>query len=445
MHKRLKRIICAGTAALVWTLTCVTAWAGVDTAATFQVDSNSWKNWPAGPDIQGDTAVVMELETGAVLYNKGMDAQRYPASITKIMTAMLVLENCDLNGQVTMTETGMADAYSGSSNCLPKLGEVFSVEQCLQMIMIKSANDVSTQVAEYMSGSVQGFADRMNSRAAELGCQNTHFCNASGLENNDHYTSAHDMALIMREALKYDKFREILAMQNVTIPATNMSGERYYETHVQMMVPGNPYYYGGCFGGKTGYTDISKSTLVTCAQRDGITLIGVVMGGIDSNLICDDMKAVLDYGFQNFTKTDASYGCETISGGTAMLPQNVKLESLTTKAEETEEGTLVTYELSNQVVGSAVMTDENYAVFQEKRGVKDSGNQEGEAESESSVVTVSRPTEEKQISDSDEGQGSGTKLAVYIAIAILGILILGGVVLIFLGASKKNNRRKRRR
>ena len=160
--------------------------------------------------------------------------------------------------------------------------------------------------------------------------------------------------------------------------------------------------------------DRSKSTLVTCAQRDGITLIGVVMGGIDSNLICDDMKAVLDYGFQNFTKTDASYGCETISGGTAMLPQNVKLESLTTKAEETEEGTLVTYELSNQVVGSAVMTDENYAVFQEKRGVNTDNGQDNSVRDEDSVITVSRPAEKKEPTDKIEQQGSGTRFVMYL-------------------------------
>ena len=389
MYKRFKKIICVGIAAFIWTLTCITAWAGVDMDATFPVYSNSWQYWPAGPDIEGDTAVVMELETGAILYDKGMNAQRYPASITKIMTAMLILENCDLNEQFIMTETGITDVYSGSSNSLSKIGEVFSIEQCLPMIMIKSANDISTQVSEYIFGSVQKFTDRMNSRSIELGCQNTHFCNASGLENKDHYTSAHDMALIMREALKYDKFREIISMNNVTIPATNMSGKRYYETHMQMIVPENRYYYQGCLGGKTGYTDISKSTLVTCAQRDGITLIGVVMGGIDSNLVCEDMQAILNYAFQNFMKTDASYGYETISGGVVIIPRNVRLESLKMQVKEIEEGMLINYKLLNQVVGSAVMTDQTYAVFQKKRSIHTDSEQNDFDNDRDLVFTVS--------------------------------------------------------
>ena len=201
------------------------AMAAVDPAASFQVDSNSWQQWPQAADIQAKTGVVMEAETGAVLYAKGMDAQRYPASLTKIMTALLLVENCGMDQQITMTETGLSEAYPGSSNCSPVLGEVFTAEQCLQMILIKSANDVATQTAEYMGGSVQGFADMMNDRAAKLGCVSTHFTNASGLESTvDHYTSAHDLALITREAIKNDKFRETFGTRYVTIPATNLSG-----------------------------------------------------------------------------------------------------------------------------------------------------------------------------------------------------------------------------
>ncbi len=205
---------------LIFSLAALPVYAEVDPWGEYTIETNSWKNWPEGPAIWGTTACMIDSETGSVLYGKGAMAERYPASITKVMTALLVLQYCNLDDIVTMTETGLADAYGDSSNINPKLGEQFTVEQCLQMLLIKSANDVAAQLAEFTCGSVAAFTDLMNQTAASLGCTNTHFNNASGLEDPNHYTSALDMCYIMREALKYDKFREIIAMPEVVIPAT---------------------------------------------------------------------------------------------------------------------------------------------------------------------------------------------------------------------------------
>ena len=444
MYKRLKRIISIGIMLLSLVALSVPAKAAVDLNAVFSVESDGWEKWPQAPEVQGDTAVVIDADTGAVLYSKGMDAARFPASITKVMTALLVLENCDLNGQVTMTETGMADAYSGSSNCLPQLGEVFTVEQCLQMILIKSANDVATQMAEYIAGSVQNFADMMNARAAQLGCINTHFSNANGLENDEHYTCAYDMALIMREALKYDKFREIIAMLDVTIPSTNLSGARYYETHVQMIVPGNPCYYESCIGGKTGYTDISRCTLVTCAEKDGVSLITVIMGHPDWNVICLESSALYDYAFQNFYRVDMSNGYEMVSGGVAVLPVSATAEEVEATAEQTEEGVRLTYLYGGRTVGTGVMSIENYTQYQQTVSVTGEIEIPQPIEPEDVLVNVSS-SDGEDIQKPVEKQGSGSKFVAYLAIGILGILILLCVILIFVGSLRRKRSRKRRK
>ena len=322
--------------------------AEVEIGAEFDTESNEWPNWPEGPSLWGNTACLMDAETGSVLYAKGAWAERYPASITKVMTAIIVLDNCALDEVVTMTETGLADAYAESSNCNPVLGEQFTVEQCLQMLLIKSANDIASQLAEYTAGSVAGFAELMNEKAAQLGCLNTHFTNASGLEDDNHYTSAYDMCLIMREAIQYDKILEIMQLPAVVIPETEFSGERYYETHVYLRQEGNPYYYDGCLGGKTGYTDISRSTLVSAAHRNGFTLVGVVMDAPDTGTNAEDMVSLFNYGYTYFNEVDRSRGQEmfmeeaTPEPTPAASPEISVSPSVTEEAGVTESETKIT-------------------------------------------------------------------------------------------------------
>ena len=418
------------------------AMAAVDPAASFQVDSNSWQQWPQAADIQAKTGVVMEAETGAVLYAKGMDAQRYPASLTKIMTALLLVENCGMDQQITMTDTGLSEAYPGSSNCSPVLGEVFTAEQCLQMILIKSANDVATQTAEYMGGSVQGFADMMNDRAAKLGCVSTHFTNASGLESTaDHYTSAHDLALITREAIKNDKFRETFGTRYVTIPATNMSGERGYGTHIMMLDPASPYYYQGCFGGKTGFTDEAQNCLMVCAERNGVTLIGVLMGCADGGLICQEMAKVLDYGFSQFTKIDMTDGLKVSQGGKAMVPAGVSAADVEVREAAGPEGQIqFTYEYGGRILGTASAAEADYTAWQAAQKQAE----ETPAPAEEGSGDISGSSQNGNTSSETETSGAGRLL--YLVMAVLGALILAGIALIFVGAHRnKQYRRKNER
>lgn len=428
--------------------------AAVDVAVTadsFPVESDTWQNWPKGPDMLAVTACLMDGNTGEILYAKGMDAQRFPASITKIMTALVVVENADLNAQVAFTQTGLADAYGGSSNINPQLGEVFTVDQMLQMLLVKSANDVATQLAEAVGGSVDAFAAMMNQKAAELGCTNTHFANASGLENDDHYTSAHDMALIMRAAIQHDRIREIMHVQSIVIPETNVSGARAYDTHLQMLVPENPYYYEGAMGGKTGYTPISGCTLVMYAVRGDRILIGVVMGSrdsnMDSNLICADMADIMNYGFDSFSNIDMAPGYPCVSGGLALVPNGTDASAVAVIPNETPDGMALSYQYAGQNVGSGLMTKETYDAWQlalhptpEPTATPQTG-----VENNEKAVSPERGMTEK--TEGSKHKTSGKIIIMYAIIGILLLAIVASLLLIIFSSDmyqKKKHRRKKK-
>lgn len=289
--------------------------AEIQNGASYPISTNAISDWPQGPDIYAETAVLMDADTGAVLYNKGMDETRYPASITKVMTALLALEHSSLDEQVTFTEECLADQAPDSGNIGMKVGEVLTMKQCIQALMIQSANDVATQIAVHVAGSVPAFADMMNQKAQELGCVNTHFVNASGMPDENHYTTAHDMALIFREAIKNTDFREIIGTQSFTIEPTNMNPEsRTYSNHHALTAQSAPEYYEGCFGGKTGVTNASKNTLVSGAEKNGMTLIAVAMR-TGPGEVCQDHINLFNYGFENFRHVEVPGGSVTIPAG----------------------------------------------------------------------------------------------------------------------------------
>lgn len=439
----LNKILIFILSSLVFISSSVVAFAEVDTSAVFTVDSDYWTYWPQAEEITGKTACLMDADTGTILYSKGLDAQRFPASITKLMTALIVAENCSLDDQVTMTETGMADAYAGSSNCNPQLGEVFTVKECLELLLIKSANDIASQLAEHTAGSVQNFATMMNEKAILLGCTNTNFVNASGLEDPNHYTSARDMALIMRAAIQNDTIREIMGMPSCTIPATNMSNERYYTTHNLLMQPDSGYYYEGCLGGKTGYTDISQSTLVCYAQRNDMTLIGVVMGAPETQSNASDMITLFDYGFNNFYRSEAIPGASCLSGGTITLPYGLDASQLTLTATDNGENKDFTLTVDDHIIGRGSMTAAEYSRITGESTASTSTVQEASSETSQSAVSSSGSMA-NNAGNTDTGisKDNGAKSPVlYVIMIVLGIAILIGIIYII----QKNRKQKRRR
>jgi D-alanyl-D-alanine carboxypeptidase len=255
------------------------------------------------PDLVGNSAIVMDASTGQILYEKNAYDKKYPASITKIMTVLLALEaGVDFDETITMTENAIWGVDRDSSLIGLDVGEKVTIGDLMYATMLYSDNSCAYAIAEYVGGDVETFANMMNEKAAELGCQNTHFVTPNGLHDDDHYTTAYDMALITQEALKYDQFRELAGTLSYTIPETNLADEtRPLWNGNKMINPSESVYYEYCEGGKTGYTTIANNTLVTFAKKDDLELICVIMD-CDGRLRCySDTRALYNYCYNNFT------------------------------------------------------------------------------------------------------------------------------------------------
>ncbi len=257
--------------------------------------------WPDGPSVNAESAIIMEASTGLILYEKNIDEKHYPASITKIMTALLAIENSNLGDTVTFSKNAVFDVDLDSSRIGIDVGEQLTMQQCLYGMLLESANEVTYAVAEHVSGSVDAFAKLMNDKAASLGCKNTHFLNPHGLHDENHYTSCRDMALITREAMKNETFRKIFGSRTYQIPPTNLQSETRYLRNHHKFVLRQEYRYDDCIGGKTGYTTNSKFTLVSVAKRGDLELICVIMKDDSTSHQYNDTADLFDYAFDNFS------------------------------------------------------------------------------------------------------------------------------------------------
>ena len=276
-----------------------------------EIQSNSWEGWPTGPQVYAEAAIVMEAGTGTILYSKNIDEQLYPASITKLMTVLLALENLDMDEEVTFSHNAVFSIDYASSHIARDEGEILTVEECLYAIMLESANECSNAIAEQISGTTEAFADLMNQRAAELGCTNTHFVNPHGLPDEEHYTCPRDMALIAQEVIKYEKFRQIAGTPRYTLRATNKKDEELLMNNHHYMISSyktSRFLDDTVFAGKTGYTTVALNTLVTCATRNGMDLIVVTMksqGTSERGVpIYTDTANLLNYASENFHKVN---------------------------------------------------------------------------------------------------------------------------------------------
>lgn len=272
-----------------------TAAANNTTVSTNSTTTGTGTSKIAEPTIQSEGAVVIDAATGTVLYGKNQNTRYYPASITKLMTALLVLENCQLGDTVTFSRTATENLESGAVSLKLTEGDKLTVEQCLYGLLLKSANEVANGLAEKVSGSVSGFDGLMNQKAAALGCTGTHFVNPNGLNDSNHYTTPYDMALIARAAFQNDTLRKIDTTLSYKFPATKNAGERTITMGHKMMYSTDSRYYPGIIGGKTGYTSKAGNTLVTGAEKNGVRLIAVIMKSKSTHYA--DTKALLDYGF----------------------------------------------------------------------------------------------------------------------------------------------------
>ncbi len=265
-------------------------------------DTDSIEGWPQGPKIEGESAILVDMVTGAVLYSKNADKVQYPASITKIMTSLLAAEHLNMKDKIVMSQSAAYGiTISDSSSIYADTGEEFTTEQAMMAVMLQSANEMTLALAEETSGSVKKFVELMNLKAKQLGCTGTHFNNPNGLPDELHYTTASDMAKIARAAWYNPTFRKYTTTTYYEIPPTNKFAETRYLLNHHKMMKGNTYAYEGVMGGKTGYTDAAGNTLVTYAKRGNMRLVSVVMKSINGAYA--DTAALLDYGFNNFTRT----------------------------------------------------------------------------------------------------------------------------------------------
>ena len=272
--------------------------------------------WPAGPQIVSEAGIVVEASTGTILYEKNSQTAHYPASITKIMTALLAIENSSMDEVVTFSHDSVYKTEG--SGIARDVGEQMTMEWCLYGMMLASSNECAYAIGEHVAGSMEEFVRMMNERAAALGCKSTQFTNCNGLPDEQHYTSAYDMALIAREAYQNETFRILCGTKTYTIPFTNKhtDEETYLQNHHQMLYPlkTRKYLYDYCLGGKTGYTMAANSTLVTYAEKDGMTLICVTLNAPGSGHY-EDTRALFDFCFDNFKEINV------LEHETAELPQ----------------------------------------------------------------------------------------------------------------------------
>lgn len=399
-----------------------------------KVDVKAADYWPDAPETLSPSVILMEESTGTILYEKNSDEAHYPASITKIMTTLLALENGNLSDMVTFSDDAINNTEG--SGIARDYGEQMTLEQCLYGVMLESANECAYAVAEHVGGTVENFVDMMNAKAKELGCTNTHFANPHGLQDENHYTTAHDMALIAQAAYQNETFRIIIGTKMYTIPPTNKHAEEtVLRNHHDMLCTyhnaNRKYLYPYCVGGKTGYTATANSTLVTYAEKDGMTLICVVMNTQSPNQFIDTVN-LFDYAFDNFqvlnvAENDTDYSAETTvdNGNLDNIAPFVELDKdavivLPKTAEFSDTSSSVEYNDSDpEIAGSITYT---YA-----------GRNVGKADIKTTGVVVEGYAFDNESTEEEEQEAVSTvQVRPIVVVLLIVAVILLGVLLFFL-------------
>lgn len=395
------------------------------------VQTNELTGWPEGPGTYGEAAIVMDADNGAILFAKNIDKTEYPASITKVLTALLAYESgIDMDEPITISEESLGCLGGGYSSIGLKAGNVVTMEQAMHAMLMASANEAAYAVGENVA-MLQGydydwFLQRMNERCEELGGTNSNFVNTNGVFDETHVTCARDMALIGSALFDYPEFFDICKTQQYTIPETETVEEHTFQQHHRMLLDGDEYYYEYAVGGKTGYTTEAENTLITMADNGDKRLVCVALKTYEGHLY-EDSRSMLDYAFANFGKVsvkenDDCDGFELKDSSAAVtLPSNVSFDELDRKIEENGDGeTVVTYYYEDNPVGSFEVTL--------KKGFSDlSSNQD---------------------SKSDDGSGEEQSLSMIKKIGMILACVFGFSMILsylILRAARKRRRRRRRR
>lgn len=417
---------------------------GVGYAMTYE-EATQWteslpeEGWPKAPDINSQSAILVEASTGALIYAKDATKSMYPASTTKLMTALLTLEHTQMDEIVTYSWNAVNSIGANASHIGMRTNEQLTVRDSLYGLLLPSANEVANALAEHIAGSTENFAEMMNEKARKLGAVNTHFVNANGLHDPQHYTCAYDLYLIMQACIEKTDFLEIDSTPAYFRPADELLGKDIPMGTTNMLIKtGSEYYNDAVVCGKTGYTDEAGRVLVTYASKDDMNFICVVMGGQNQDHFTDT-NMLLNYAYQNFKKIQISESDEEFSqdsllyhtplevprnayqlvkfqaSSMSVLPKDATVDDLDRSFTSIDGKNYLEYRLNGYLIGQVQMVEGN--------DNDDSGAFQ-RTESYHSVLT----------------QADGKMQMVYVTAIVLGgvvCVLLAGLVICNIGRRKK--------
>lgn len=445
------------------------------------IESNLVENWPTGPVVSAESAILIEADTGTILYEKNIHEKQYPASTTKILTTLIAHETCTMDELVSFSQDAVFDIDRGSNHIAIDPGEKLTMEDCLNAILIRSANEVSLAVAEHISGGAwEDFAPIMNARAKELGCLNSNFVNPNGLPDENHYTTAYDLAMIGKAFFADEVLCKITLSPLLQIAASEYQPQDITEVNQMELIPRGKYAYEHLVGCKTGYTNDARSTLVSCAEKNGLKLICVVLRD-EAPYQYEDTIALFEYGFSNFDKVNVSqtetkynientgsfYSGNDIFGSSQpllslnkndciILPKTVAFEDVTSSISydtaEEDQAAMITYSYNDVALGTVSV---DLAVSKEQNQPFGSAGDWAEDVQDSTEDGTSQGSTDNIGSDpagDTKTEQSGTSF-IFINVAKVLAWILGiaaAVLLFFIGRAflknyQFNQRRARRR
>lgn len=399
------------------------------------VQTNELTGWPEGPGTYGEAAIVMDADSGAILFAKNIDKTEYPASITKVLTALLAYESgIDMDEMITVSEESLGCLGGGYSSIGLKAGNEITLEHALHAMLMASANEASYVIGENVA-KLQGhdydwFLQRMNERCEELGGTNSNFVNTNGVFDEAHVTCARDMALIGCALFDYPGFFDVCQTQQYTIPETESVEEHVFQQHHRMLLDGDKYYYENAVGGKTGYTTEAENTLITMAQNGDKRLVCVALKTYEGHLY-EDSRAMLDYAFANFGKVSIKENddCDGFTlkdaSATVTLPDGVSFDELDREIEERDDGAaILSYYYEENLVGSTeVSLDEGFSGFK-SRSDRNGGDDAS--------------------AGADEGDSLLKKMGIILA-GVLGVSMILSYLILRAERARRNRRRRRRR
>lgn len=388
--------------------------------------------WPEAPNFNAESGILLDANSGIILASKKMDEVVHPSGLTKLMTAMLLVEKLQLTDSITFTKEGIAMVTDESGNLNTKLGETLTVEQCLYALLFESANDIAVQVAVQIAGSEEKFVELMNARAKELECTYTTFSNATGLPSDKHTSTAHDMALICAAAFGHESLAKAASASSYTIPPTNMTSEARELTNTHPL-SGE---YTGFLGGKSGHTFTTGSFIASVVEKDKMRLVSVITKG-EKETTKKDVTTLFDWAYENFEKIPLLTILTDVKGAEGIVPKGTTLSQLE-KLELPDEATntmILRYYYGDMVVGKIDMTMDEWK--------RENGQESIEPKEITSEEIVEETIDEKLEKDPQQIEKLKNILIVSM-LALAGLAVLVIIIFAIVSLKKKKSAKKKR-